>query len=784
MPRITQFCVALLVAWSGCELYANATEIHSQRLRMESPPMGEARTEKLLPDEVPGVDVEHVALTGPRERLESLSKEADLVFLFIKGRGKLHAGETSRQIDPETIALPITYPEVRIEAPQGETLHYLRVKKAFSEEDLAEADSLSLRNELDIYFKKFSECRAYTEKIKSPKTVSRTLLPEGHAARLAMGTVETTGPDGVGAHEHPMLDQLFLGLADNDSMVFADDTKTRFSAFTLLHIPLGSRHWVEVESDRRMYYVWMDFFLNKEGLDWLKTHQHVEPDEQSVAPSSLAQERVAYTLRSLPGYQVDASVTALPDLSSFTKDAVRLKMPAERNGKATIGLASELKLLEESFRRERGRDLQRRQGTEKPRVIYIDGGPVTLEQIVEQVNDATVIDNRDGIVTLRLPLVIRPGGALLVDGESTPRLQLSTDRGAFIANAGRLFVLDTVVTSWSEESMQSTTFVAKHEFRPFISSYIRSETYVAGCTIEHLGFAAPTAYGLSLSSHPERERGEAQEDWPMGVLVGNEFRGLYYGFYSYEARDVAIVDNRYVDNVVYGIDPHDRSTRLVIARNTCSGTVERHGIIGSRGISKSFILENVTHGNTGSGIMLDRECADNVVCNNRVYQNGQGVAIYESPENLVCENMIAFNEKSGVRVRNSPGTRVLENTIIGNKDYALEVDAKQLTDHAKRVARGDTYSTKVSVSFHGNTVRSNRGLIKADHFDWIRVSNIRRDIDLSAVAAGLEVDDQKTLTTNDSAFGKSLKPLSRELQRVLNEESTVLEVTKVGTQQR
>ena len=134
--------------------------------------------------------------------------------------------------------------------------------------------------------------------------------------------------------------------------------------------------------------------------------------------------------------------------------------------------------------------MRRRQGVDEPRVIFIDSGSVTLNQVVSQLDDAEIVEERDGVVTVRLPLVVKPGGVLIIDGKSTSKLQLSTARGAFVANAGRLFVIDAVVTSWSEDALQPSTFVAKEQFRPFISSYIRSKTYVAGCMIQHLGFAA------------------------------------------------------------------------------------------------------------------------------------------------------------------------------------------------------------------------------------------------------------------------------------------------------
>lgn len=195
----------------------------------------------------------------------------------------------------------------------------------------------------------------------------------------------------------------------------------------------------------------------------------------------------------------------------------------------------------------------------------------------------------------------------------------------------------------------------------------------------------------------------------------------------------------YNNNIVYGIDPHDRSTRLLIARNTATGTVQRHGIIGSRGISDSFILDNTADHNAGSGIMLDRQCTRNLVRGNKVFQNGQGIAVYESPENTISNNIVAFNAKSGIRVRNSRKVEIWNNTIVGHHDYALEVYAKQLDDHDKRVARDDTYEPAVDVNFSRNRVRGNRGLAKATNLESLRLSRISQDVDLAGLATQLNV---------------------------------------------
>ncbi|QDU88441.1 Poly(beta-D-mannuronate) C5 epimerase precursor [Pirellulimonas nuda] len=466
----------------------------------------------------------------------------------------------------------------------------------------------------------------------------------------------------------------------------------------------------------------------------------------------------------------------LPDTARLTAADVRRLAPATGAGSVRVCPAGDLPLLDEAFRSDRGRDLRRRQGAESARAIFIDSGVLTLDQAAEQLADAEVAENNQGVVTLRLPLVVGPGATLIIDGARTPELWMSTDRGAFLANAGGLFLFDAVVTSWSESTKKPTEFVNKKEFRPFISSYVRSKTYAAGCKFMNLGFDAPTAYGFSLSSHPERERGEPRDDWPTGALVDNEFRGLYYGFYSFEARDVAILNNLYQDNIVYGIDPHDRSTRLAIVGNKTIGTLQKHGIIGSRGVSHSFICDNQSFGNAGSGVMLDRQCSHNVVRGNQAYNNGQGIAVYESGSNAVCDNLVAFNKASGVRIRNSDSILVQNNTIVGNGDYALEVYAKRLDDHDARLERGDTYDEQTRVTFLGNRVGGNLGLAKGTDFTVLRLGDVRPVKDLGAIATRLGHTPPKQCDSADAKLGQELSDVAPRISAALKGGNGIVEV--------
>ncbi|TWT40844.1 hypothetical protein [Botrimarina hoheduenensis] len=273
-PQFWRSAVTMLLMLMGS--YGLA-EVRSEKLDMQAPPTGAVRQDELLVDEIRGVKTSHLALTGPISHVVALPEGCDSVLLFVAGKGTLQAGQHTYDIDPESIAVPYSDDDFQIVVERGECLHCVHISKQLSAQDKEDRKSFVARGTAALYFKQFSDCEAYTEAIKSPKTISRTVLPKEHVPRVAMGTVLTTGPDRVGAHEHPMLDQLFLGLAKNQCTVHADDDQIQFPPFSILHIPLGSSHGVIVEEGRRMHYLWMDFFLTKEGLDWLKTHKPVEP---------------------------------------------------------------------------------------------------------------------------------------------------------------------------------------------------------------------------------------------------------------------------------------------------------------------------------------------------------------------------------------------------------------------------------------------------------------------------------------------------------------------------
>lgn len=229
-------------------------------------------SKSILENEIKGIHVEHIVISGTKPRQEISKHGFKTIYLFVKGTGDVVADNTSYDIAAESIFLPNAAGHVSIKPANDGTLHYLKISCELSAQDQKNIKDLPTENIQSVYYAKFSDCQSYSEPIKSPNTVSRTILSNEYIPRVAMGTVQTNGPDKVAAHKHPMLEQLFLGLSGNQCIVYADDDKVDFPPFSLLHIPLGSSHSVSVDKDKIMYYVWMDFFLDKSGEQWLKTH--------------------------------------------------------------------------------------------------------------------------------------------------------------------------------------------------------------------------------------------------------------------------------------------------------------------------------------------------------------------------------------------------------------------------------------------------------------------------------------------------------------------------------
>src|SRR4029077_30854 len=116
--------------------------------------------------------------------------------------------------------------------------------------------------------------------------------------------------------------------------------------------------------------------------------------------------------------------------------------------------------------------------------------------------------------------------------------RLSASRGAFLVNAGHLYVTDTTLVAYDEDKQAPSLSDYEHKtrFRPFITAWSDSDTYVAGSRLVGFGYSAGKTYGLSFTSGPRDTvtlRGGDSRP-PTGVVVDSSFEQMLYGFYSFE----------------------------------------------------------------------------------------------------------------------------------------------------------------------------------------------------------------------------------------------------------
>jgi poly(beta-D-mannuronate) C5 epimerase len=397
----------------------------------------------------------------------------------------------------------------------------------------------------------------------------------------------------------------------------------------------------------------------------------------------------------------------LPDLSRYSDTALKAKIDRSNEGSVVIGPL----LAEPGFKSlttaigQGLRELALRQ-TGGLRAIIVEGGYVEWSQLGNSLPKEVFEETQPGVYVARLPVLIRHGATLYI-GPGTRQIRLSQERGAILANEGMLFIVSSQVTGWSEQRHAPATFHDKHEFRPFIISWGGSQTYISHSTIAHLGYATTKSFGLSLSQYSTTAVERAVWPRPTGWVLNSHIEDLWYGFYCWEADDVVLRGNTFRNNIKYGIDPHDRSRRLIIAENDVFGTREKHGIIISREVNDSWIIGNRSHENTLSGIVLDRQCQHTVIANNLTFRNhSDGIVISESSHNLVWSNLSVGNTHHGIRLRNSGDVRIQDSSAIANGLAGIYGVSQDLS-HTDRNLDQDPYQRTLSMVVAGGQLSAN-----------------------------------------------------------------------------
>ncbi len=404
----------------------------------------------------------------------------------------------------------------------------------------------------------------------------------------------------------------------------------------------------------------------------------------------------------------DISPPVLPEISEYTTQNARVMIPAVQPGEARLTPMASSRYFDYMSMASLLPDFVKWQGVQKPLVLELRNGGFDLSSLMPALEDAGFLKKEKDGWLLKIPVIVWPEATLIIAGKGNS-LKMDAESGVFISSFGKIFVVDTDVTGWIASKNRPAVFQDKNMFRPYFVFWGGSKAYIAQSRLSHLGYDFPKAYGVSYTSSAPMLRKVSNVPPPTGWVVESEFEDLYYGFYSYEAEDIPILRNVYKNNIVYGIDPHDRSKRLIIAYNKAYGVHKRHGIIVSREVNDSWIFKNHAYDNKGSGFMIDRNSRRNVVAYNLSERNvADGLVFFESPDNLSYQNTLINNGKNGIRVRNSWDIVSVGDKIAGNAMYGATVYTTSLEDQESRDFKLDPYQKKAGLRMVKGELNGNK----------------------------------------------------------------------------
>lgn len=388
--------------------------------------------------------------------------------------------------------------------------------------------------------------------------------------------------------------------------------------------------------------------------------------------------------------------------------------------------------------------------------LYIEQ-PVacTLTKLAAFLKPTTLqlIDPAQRIWLLKANVRITGGGSLLLHGSAAGgdvdelRLLSANSPAQHIRINPRWGILDiraTHILSWDPAVSGPDTNTANGR------SYIHAESFleadgvtaresrmdIVDSEIHHLGYYAAVSYGLvwkvigDITLIPDLyDRVEV-----YGSLLRSHVHHNYMGFYSYGAYAIEISDNEMAFNESYGIDPHDDSDQLLIARNLVHDN-GAHGIICSRRCDGLTIIDNEIY-NSDHGIMLHREVVNTLVANNYSHNNrSDGIALFESHNNIIIDNIVEANQKGGIRLSmGSYGNAIEDNIVRDNVENGLYLyqgdDLPETTDGRPK-----------DNVFRNNTVSGNGRLIKVRDADRI----LFEDNVFSGTVSDIEIYDSTAI---------------------------------------
>ncbi len=229
--------------------------------------VNEMRSLSMMAGEIPGASPNHITIPAGKTFTLAADPAHFHIFILIEGECTMVSGSVTTEFTERVTFVPA--PEAVTTLTAKTNTQLLEILWDITDEDI------KLRADYGTAFphiQPYATSIQYVDRNKSPKTISRMMIPHKIIPRFSIGSVESYGYDLVKPHSHPMLDQFFFSFPENQMDLIINGEKIPMGGNEIVHIPLGADHGVEVTGTDHMHYMWIDFMPdNKAGLDRLES---------------------------------------------------------------------------------------------------------------------------------------------------------------------------------------------------------------------------------------------------------------------------------------------------------------------------------------------------------------------------------------------------------------------------------------------------------------------------------------------------------------------------------
>ena len=305
-------------------------------------------------------------------------------------------------------------------------------------------------------------------------------------------------------------------------------------------------------------------------------------------------------------------------------------------------------------------------------VIEGRGFQTNLTDISNTLGKELLEEVEPGIWQLRANLILRSGVTLLLNRDEVKWLRLTSGKKNFVTIKGTnadVLIDGVKITSWDEAAKDYDKEIK--DGRSYILVKDNARMDAIGAEIAYLGYARPKSlpyspYGISW----RMSGGKLGRALLTGEVKNSKFHHNYFGAYTFGATGMRWRGNEFYENVRYGLDPHDDSTGFLVENNKFynNGT---HGLILSKRCLDFTIRNNTSSNNKLHGIMLHELSNRNLIENNNIYGNHDGISIDNSSNNTIKNNKINANVRGILADKKSIENIIEKNEIKNNAQYGI-----------------------------------------------------------------------------------------------------------------